>query len=106
MNDVLKRPESTLKRVNQWQLVGQAPGWSIDPETDVLMTDNTNADIETRKLWVKVARDFEIPIRLIRFTAPARLCEHNDSVRALNTKLVSTISSAVMQRQGSSRRSR
>ena len=66
-------------------------------KADIVVSDNTNADIETRKHWIEVAQDFKIPIRLIRFTAPARLCEHNDSVRALNTNLVSTICAAVMQ---------
>jgi bifunctional polynucleotide phosphatase/kinase len=47
--------------------------------------DNTNADIETRAHWVKVAQDFKIPIRCIRFTASPRLCEHNDTVRALSS---------------------
>jgi predicted kinase len=59
-------------------------------ETDISTSDNTNADIETRKHWVQVAQDFKIPIRLVRFTAAARLCEHNDSVRALNSSLVRT----------------
>lgn len=62
------------------------------------MADNTNADTETRKYWVQVAQDHKIPIRLIRFTAPARLCEHNDSVRALNANSVSTKSLAAVMR--------
>lgn len=66
-------------------------------EADMVVPDNTNANIETREHWVQVAQDFKIPIRLIRFTAPARLCEHNDSVRALNKNIVSTIWAAVLQ---------
>lgn len=46
--------------------------------------DNTNADPETRACWVRLAREFSVPIRCIHFTAPTRLCEHNDCVRALN----------------------
>lgn len=45
--------------------------------------DNTNADIDTRAVWVQLAKKFGIPIRCIYFTAPAKLCEHNDTVRAL-----------------------
>ena len=51
-----------------------------------VVVDNTNASVETRAHWIKLARDFKIPIRCIRFTAPTRLCEHNDAVRALNSQ--------------------
>jgi predicted kinase len=51
-------------------------------------TDNTNADVQARAYWIRLAQDFGIPIRCIRFTAPARLCEHNDAVRALNVDTV------------------
>ena len=53
-----------------------------------LSIDNTNADIDTRAEWIKLSRRLEIPIRCILFTASARLCEHNDVVRALNGTLV------------------
>jgi len=55
------------------------------------MTDNTNADIETRAYWIKVAREFNVPIRLVRFTASSRLAEHNDAVRAMNPQTVRTL---------------
>ena len=45
--------------------------------------DNTNADRETRTVWVQLAEHFKIPIRCVYFTAPAKLCEHNDAVRAI-----------------------
>lgn len=57
------------------------------------MTDNTNADIDTRAHWVKVAKEFNVPIRCVRFTASTRLAEHNDAVRALNPDTVCTIPS-------------
>jgi predicted kinase len=50
--------------------------------------DNTNASVEARKHWIDLAQELSIPIRCIRFTASARLCEHNDAVRALNPNLV------------------
>lgn len=50
--------------------------------------DNTNADLETRAVWVQVARNENIPIRCVLFTASPKLCEHNDTVRALNPELV------------------
>lgn len=54
------------------------------------MTDNTNADIETRAHWVRVAKEFNVPIRCVRFTASTHLAEHNDAVRALNPDTVCT----------------
>ena len=45
--------------------------------------DNTNADADTRAIWVKLAQKSNIPIRCVHFTAPAKLCEHNATVRAL-----------------------
>ena len=47
-------------------------------------TDNTNADPETRAVWIKLAERFGIPIRCVHFTAPSKLCEHNDTVRAIS----------------------
>lgn len=57
------------------------------------MTDNTNADIDTRAHWVRVAKEFNVPIRCVRFTASTRLAEHNDAVRALNPGTVCTLPS-------------
>ena len=45
--------------------------------------DNTNAEIETRAVWISLARKHHIPIRLVHFTASTQVCEHNDTVRAL-----------------------
>jgi bifunctional polynucleotide phosphatase/kinase len=50
----------------------------------IMPLDNTNADPETRAVWVNLARKFEVPIRCVLFTASAKVCEHNDTVRALN----------------------
>ncbi|KAI4242256.1 MAG: hypothetical protein L6R40_004127 [Gallowayella cf. fulva] len=48
-----------------------------------VVVDNTNADRETRAIWVQLAKKFDVPIRCVHFTAPAKLCEHNDTVRAI-----------------------
>ncbi|KAF2863936.1 PNK3P-domain-containing protein [Piedraia hortae CBS 480.64] len=53
-----------------------------------VVVDNTNADVETRRKWVEWARAQSVPVRLIHFTAPTRLCEHNDTVRALSGDLM------------------
>lgn len=45
--------------------------------------DNTNADVETRAVWIQLAAKLGIPIRCAHFTASTKLCEHNDTVRAL-----------------------
>ena len=101
--DILER-DRCLQKAREYLKAGEsvAVGRSIlpftfEPGPDVFASDNTNANIETREHWIQVAQDFKIPIRLIRFTAPARLCEHNDSVRALNTNLVRTINAPAVQ---------
>ncbi|WPH01075.1 putative HAD-superfamily hydrolase,subfamily IIIA, polynucleotide kinase 3 phosphatase [Acrodontium crateriforme] len=53
-----------------------------------VVVDNTNADVETRALWIGLAKKFNVPIRLIHFTCSAKLCEHNDTVRALGGELM------------------
>lgn len=52
--------------------------------------DNTNADTDTRAQWVELASKFGVPIRCVLFTASAKLCEHNDAVRALGSPSVSS----------------
>ena len=52
------------------------------------MIDNTNADLETRKVWIDFARKANISVYCVHFTAPAKLCEHNDTFRALNTGVI------------------
>ena len=47
------------------------------------LADNTNADVETRAVWNRLAAKFGIPIRCVYFATPAKVCEHNDTVRAL-----------------------
>ena len=59
--------------------------------SDTYLTDNTNADIDTRLHWVKIAREFSVPIRCVRFTASSHLAEHNDAVRAMNPNIVCII---------------
>ncbi|KAA6410434.1 MAG: DNA kinase phosphatase Pnk1 [Lasallia pustulata] len=46
--------------------------------------DNTNAEPETRRVWIQLAQQMGVPVRCVLFTAPPKLCEHNDAVRALN----------------------
>ncbi|KAF2461511.1 polynucleotide kinase 3 phosphatase-domain-containing protein [Lineolata rhizophorae] len=70
--DTLKTRDKCLKQAEEYLKGGIS-----------VATDNTNADLETRSYWVKLARSLSAPIRCIWFTAPARLCEHNDAVRAL-----------------------
>ncbi|KAH9881218.1 hypothetical protein J1614_001713 [Plenodomus biglobosus] len=49
-----------------------------------VVVDNTNADPETRAVWINLARKLKIPIRCVLFTAPIQVCQHNDTFRALN----------------------
>ncbi|KAK4549749.1 hypothetical protein LTR36_005050 [Oleoguttula mirabilis] len=76
--DLLKSREKCLKVAEQ----------AIVEDGRSVAVDNTNADIDTRAAWVKLAGKLKVPIRLVHFTASAKLCEHNDTARALNGDLV------------------
>ncbi|KEF51197.1 uncharacterized protein A1O9_12811 [Exophiala aquamarina CBS 119918] len=71
--DILKTRDKCIRKARE--LLGAGSSVAVD---------NTNADIETRAHWVRVAKEFNVPIRCVRFTASTRLAEHNDAVRALN----------------------
>ncbi|EHY55952.1 DNA kinase/phosphatase Pnk1 [Exophiala dermatitidis] len=71
--DILKTRDRCIKKARELL----SAGYSV-------AIDNTNADPETRSYWIKLAREFNVPIRCVHFTAPTRLAEHNDAVRALN----------------------
>jgi bifunctional polynucleotide phosphatase/kinase len=75
--DILKTRDKCMKAATEFIQHGKS-----------VVVDNTNADIETRAVWVGLARKLKVPTRLVHFTAPAKLCEHNDSVRALTGDLV------------------
>ncbi|KAK5171281.1 DNA kinase/phosphatase Pnk1 [Saxophila tyrrhenica] len=62
-----------------------------------VVVDNTNADVETRQDWIALAKKLKVPVRLVHFTASAKLCEHNDTVRALTGTLVSLRLSLLQQ---------
>ncbi|MCJ1374282.1 hypothetical protein MMC20_005514 [Loxospora ochrophaea] len=71
--DTLKTREKCLKVASECLSTGKS-----------VVVDNTNADPDTRKVWVQLAQKIGIPIRCMHFTASPKLCEHNDTVRALN----------------------
>ncbi|KAH6874799.1 polynucleotide kinase 3 phosphatase-domain-containing protein [Thelonectria olida] len=54
---------------------------------DPIAIDNTNADPNTRSLWIDLGKKYGIPVRCVWFTTPLPLCEHNDAVRALNSSM-------------------
>ncbi|KAG8414172.1 DNA kinase/phosphatase Pnk1 [Metarhizium acridum] len=56
-------------------------------EGSSVAVDNTNADPETRALWVDIASKAKVPIRCVWFRTPLHICEHNDAVRAHNQSL-------------------
>ncbi|KAJ6155091.1 hypothetical protein N7470_005657 [Penicillium chermesinum] len=49
--------------------------------------DNTNADAETRLVWITLAKDLGVPIRCVHLLSPPVLCRHNNTVRAANKEL-------------------
>ncbi|KAF2002643.1 PNK3P-domain-containing protein [Amniculicola lignicola CBS 123094] len=71
--DILKTREKCLKQAR-----------ALVEEGTSVVVDNTNADPETRSSWTDLAKKLNVPIRCVLFTASAKLCEHNDAVRALN----------------------
>jgi bifunctional polynucleotide phosphatase/kinase len=75
--DILKTREKCVKLATEF--LG---------ERKSVVVDNTNADPETRAIWIGLAKKLGVPVRLVHFTAPAKLCEHNDTVRALTGNLV------------------
>lgn len=50
-----------------------------------IRADNTNADPETRAVWIELGKKFKVPVRCVWFKTPLHICEHNDAVRANNT---------------------
>ena len=76
--DILKTRDKCMKVATQF----------IEDKKSVVV-DNTNADIETRAAWIALAKKLKVPVQLVHFTASPKLCEHNDTVRALNGDLVS-----------------
>ncbi|KAF5865613.1 hypothetical protein ETB97_003031 [Aspergillus alliaceus] len=44
-------------------------------------------DPETRSQWINVAKEYNIPIRCVYFSASPTLCRHNNAVRAANQSL-------------------
>lgn len=54
--------------------------------------DNTNANVETRAHWTSLAKELNVPIRVVHFHSTPELCRHNNAVRAANKLLVSAFS--------------
>ena len=56
----------------------------------VLLTitlDNTNADTDTRKIWIQLAERQKVPIRCIWLSTPQAVSQHNDAARSMNKAL-------------------
>ncbi|KAI4727080.1 PNK3P-domain-containing protein [Aureobasidium sp. EXF-10728] len=70
--DILKSRDRCLKVAREFLENGKS-----------VAVDNTNADIKAREYWTKLAESLEVPIRCVHFTAPSKLCEHNDAVRSI-----------------------
>ncbi|KAI4747186.1 PNK3P-domain-containing protein [Aureobasidium sp. EXF-12298] len=70
--DLLKSRERCLKVARELLEDGKS-----------VAVDNTNADVKAREYWTDLAKSLEIPIRCVHFTAPSKLCEHNDAFRSI-----------------------
>lgn len=95
--DLLKTKEKCLKAAGGWLeegesvVVGNYVSTSfivyaiwVPVFADHVFVDATNADPDTRKLWVELAWKHKVPIRCVWFKTPLELCMHNDAVRGLN----------------------
>ncbi|RYO32505.1 hypothetical protein AA0111_g4400 [Alternaria arborescens] len=71
--DILKTREKCVKAATALIIEGTS-----------VAIDNTNADPETRAVWITLAQKLKVPIRCVLVTATPKLCEHNDTFRALN----------------------
>ncbi|CAN9255151.1 unnamed protein product [Alternaria alternata] len=71
--DILKTREKCVKAATALIIEGTS-----------VAIDNTNADPETRAVWITLAQKLKVSIRCVLFTATPKLCEHNDTFRALN----------------------
>lgn len=60
--------------------------------------DNTNADPDTRAIWINLAKKHNIPARCVWFRTPMNICEHNDAVRSLNKTVRSPLCMGLMIR--------
>ncbi|KAJ5760149.1 hypothetical protein N7520_007305 [Penicillium odoratum] len=49
--------------------------------------DNTNADPETRLVWITLAKELGVPIRCVHLLSPPEICRHNNAVRAGNKEM-------------------
>ncbi|KAF6824426.1 bifunctional polynucleotide phosphatase/kinase [Colletotrichum plurivorum] len=74
--DTLKTREKCVQAAKELLSDGQS-----------IAIDNTNADPETRKVWIQLAEKHKIPIRCVWFKTPLIVCEHNDAVRSMNKSL-------------------
>ncbi len=65
--------------------------WVGKTDPTFVVADNTNADPDVRAQWIRLARTHNVPIRCVLLTSPAKLCAHNDAVRALGGTCVSLV---------------
>ena len=68
-------------------VIGQSCCLRNDFQKLTLSPDNTNADPDTRAVWIELARKNKTPVRCVWFKTPLQVCEHNDAVRSQNAKL-------------------
>ncbi|WQF81246.1 Putative HAD-superfamily hydrolase,subfamily IIIA, polynucleotide kinase 3 phosphatase [Colletotrichum destructivum] len=71
--DILKTREKCVQAAKELLEGGQS-----------VAIDNTNADPDTRAVWVQLAQKHQLPIRCLWFKTPLHICEHNDAVRSMN----------------------
>ncbi|EQB45243.1 polynucleotide kinase 3 phosphatase [Colletotrichum gloeosporioides Cg-14] len=74
--DILKTRDKCVQAAKEFLSAGQS-----------VAIDNTNADPDTRAVWVQLAEKQKVPIRCVWLKTPLNVCEHNDAVRSMNASL-------------------
>lgn len=93
--DTLKTRDKCVQAARELLSDGRSVATGASSQTQLLhrpmdtdpRPDNTNADPQTRAVWVELAKKAKLPIRCLWFKTPLHLCEHNDAVRAHNKTL-------------------
>jgi bifunctional polynucleotide phosphatase/kinase len=77
-------------RINQDSLKSKARCLSkakqeLDSGSSVVI-DNTNPDPATRKEYIKIAKEYSVPVKCVYFDVPEEICLHNNAYRELHEK--------------------
>jgi bifunctional polynucleotide phosphatase/kinase len=50
-----------------------------------LVVDNTNPSVAARAEWISLAKEYNVPVKILYFDTPEAICKHNNAFRAFKT---------------------